>query len=362
MKTESTYIIAEAGVNHNGSLDLAKKMVDVAVEAGVNAIKFQTFSADQLVTKTTPKAQYQLLATNSHESQYEMLKKLELSREDHWVIYRYCNERKIQFLSTPFDQESAIFLIDSLKLPIIKISSGEITNAPLLLQIAKKGRRVILSTGMATLGDIEAALGVLAFAYLDDNDQPPSHQAFLKSYCSDEGQKILKEKVILLHCTSEYPAHFENINLSAMDTLKSAFHLPVGYSDHSPGIAVPIAAIAKGAMLVEKHFTLDRSMIGPDHLASLEPDELKNMVRAIREIELALGTSHKKPTFSELTTQKVARKNLVALRPIQKGELFSDSNLGIKRVAGAGISPVHYWEFLKQPAKCDYNIDDLIDE
>ena len=358
---KKTFIIAEAGVNHNGSLDLAKKMVDAAVESGADAIKFQTFSADHLVTKTVHKAKYQLITTNTHESQYEMLKKLELSKEDHLVIYHYCSKRNIQFLSTPFDQESAYFLINTLDLPVIKISSGEIMTAPLLLQIAKSGHHTILSTGMATLGDIEIALGVLAFGYLNDKYKQPSRQTFLQAYCSDEGQKVLKEKVTLLHCTSEYPADFANINLSVIDTLKLAFDLPVGYSDHSTGIAVPIAAVAKGAVLIEKHFTLKRDMIGPDHQASLEPDELKSMITAIREVELALGNNHKKPTSSELSMQEIARKSLVALHPIQKGDLFSEKNLGVKR-AGCGISPVHYWKLLQQPANFNYEKDDLINE
>ncbi|EKD70613.1 MAG: hypothetical protein ACD_46C00479G0001, partial [uncultured bacterium] len=355
------FIIAEAGVNHNGSLELAEKMVDVAVEAGTDAIKFQTFSADQLVTKTALKAEYQLNTTSIHESQYEMLKRLELSKEDHLHLYHYCAKRNIQFLSTPFDQKSVSFLIDTLQLPIIKISSGEITTAPLLLQIAKSDCNVILSTGMATLGDIETALGVLAFGYLYDKYNKPSNQSFLQAYCSEEGQKILKEKVTLLHCTSEYPVDFANINLSVLDTLKLAFHLPVGYSDHSKGIAVPIAAVAKGAVLIEKHFTLGRDMSGPDHLASLEPHELKNMVNAIREIELALGDSCKRPTALELSTQKIIRKSLVALCPIQNGELFSEKNLGIKR-AGDGISSIHYWNFIQQPASRNYNVDELINE
>lgn len=361
MSSKKTFIIAEAGVNHNGSLDLAKEMVEVASESGADAIKFQTFLTDQLVTKTALKAKYQLITTNRHESQYEMLKKLELNQDDHLSIYHYCTKLNIQFLSTPFDQESAHFLINTMHLPIVKVSSGEILTAPLLLQIAKSGCHTILSTGMATLGDIETALGVLAYGYLNEKNQYPSNQDFLKAYCSEEGQKMLKEKVTLLHCTSEYPADFAHINLSAMDTLQSAFHLPVGYSDHSTGIAVPIAAVAKGAMMIEKHFTLRRDMTGPDHLASLEPVELKNMIKSIREIELALGKSCKKPTSSELISQKIVRKSLVALCLIRKGELFSEKNLGIKR-AGDGISPVHYWAFLKKPAKYTYKTDDLIKE
>lgn len=360
MSKERVFIIAEAGVNHNGSLPMAKKLVDVAVAAGADAVKFQTFRADQLAAVHAPKAEYQKVTTDAQESQYEMLKKLELSQADHFVLVEYCQQKKIQFLSTPFDSESAEFLIKILNLPRLKISSGEITTAPLLLQIARSGKPVILSTGMAILGDIETALGILAFGYLNLKNSP-SVSAFMWAYASYEGQRILKEKVTLLHCTSAYPAEFKDLNLMAIDTLKTAFGLPVGYSDHSLGITIPIAAVARGASVIEKHFTLDRNLPGPDHRASLEPDELKTMVQAIRDVELALGDGRKSPKVEEFKVQAVARKSLVALKDIVVGEVFSEQNLGFKR-PGNGISPIHYWEFLQRSARKSYQCGDLIEE
>jgi N-acetylneuraminate synthase len=360
MSSEKVFIIAEAGVNHNGSIDLAKQLIDAAVDSGADAVKFQTFQANKLASLKAPKAEYQQKATGNTESQYEMLKKLELSQESHFTLVKHAKEKKIQLLSTPFDEESADFLLHELNLPIIKIPSGEITTAPLILHIARGNKPVILSTGMATLGDIELALGVLAFGFLNLQAQP-SAQAFMRAFCSDEGQKVLKEKVTLLHCTSSYPADFRDINLRAMDTLRTAFALPVGYSDHSKGISVPIAAVARGATLIEKHFTLDRELPGPDHRASLEPSELQAMVQSIREVEQALGQGNKLPTTEELKTRVVARKSLVALCPIQKDETFSRDSLGIKR-PGNGVAPVEYWDFLERAATRNYEVGELIDE
>jgi N-acetylneuraminate synthase len=354
-----TYIIAEAGVNHNGSIELAKQLIDVAANSGADAVKFQTFKADKLALGHAPKAEYQKRNTNQQESQLEMLKKLELSYENHKILVDYCQLKKIQFLSTPFDFESADFLVKSLDLPIIKISSGEITTAPLLLQIAQSGKRVIMSTGMATLSDIEQALGVLAFGYLGLKN--PSQHGFLRAFASEEGQKRLKEQVTLLHCTSAYPANLDDVHLRAMDTLGAAFDLPVGYSDHSMGITIPIAAVARGAVVIEKHFTLDRKLPGPDHQASLEPKELHQMVEAIRDVERALGGSLKIPTETEFDTRVVARKSLVAIKQIKKGELFSDENLGCMR-PGGGISPLRYWDFLNQAASRHYPKGALLDE
>lgn len=351
-----TFIIAEAGVNHNGSLDLAKDLIDVAVEAGADAVKFQTFKAEQLVSVHAPKADYQLSTTNQVESQLEMLKKLELSMEDFHSLANYCIQKKIQFLSTPFDIES----VDALKdlMPVIKIPSGEITNAPLLLHIAQSQKPVFLSTGMCTLGEIEQALAVLAFGYLQKNDMPTLENFYI-AYNSREGQQILKEKVTLLHCTSAYPTPFTDVNLRAMDTLTSAFGLSVGLSDHTLGTAVSIAAVARGATIIEKHFTLDRNLPGPDHQASLEPKELKQLVESIRQVEQALGKPQKLVTESEVKNKLIARKSLVASRPIKKGEQFTVDNLDVKR-PGTGISPLNYWQWLGKTAKRDYSQDDVI--
>ncbi len=332
-----TFIIAEAGVNHNGSLELAKKLVDIAVEAGADAIKFQTFKANKISVRNAPKADYQKETTNKNESQFDMLKKLELDEVSHKILIDYSIKKGIEFLSTPFDLESAEFLTGQLNLPKIKISSGDITNAPLLLKIAKTGIPVILSTGMSTLSEIEEALSVLAYGYTNFTEKP-SLDIFTKAFASIEGQQFLQEKVTLLHCTSEYPAPFDEVNLKAMDTIKNAFQLPVGLSDHTPGIAVPIAAVARGARIIEKHFTLDKNLPGPDHKASLEPNELKEMVRSIRQVEAALGSPIKSPTLSELKNKTVVRKSLVIASKVKQGENFTEENLTVKR-PGNGISP-----------------------
>jgi N-acetylneuraminate synthase len=358
MNDQSIYIIAEAGVNHNGSLDLAKKLIDVAVDAGADAVKFQTFRAEKCVSRKAPKAGYQRKTTIAEESQYEMVKKLELGEAAHEALEEHCKKKRIQFLSTPFDLESLDFLVKKLDLPRIKLASGEITNGPLLLEAARSGKPVILSTGMCTLGEIETALGVLAFGYTQLG-KSPSKQAFQEAYRAESGQKVLKEKVVLLHCTTEYPAPFEDVHLRVMDTMREAFGLPVGYSDHTSGIAIPIAAAAKGAVVIEKHFTLDRSLPGPDHKASLEPDELKKMVSSIRQVELALGSPLKVPATSEIKNKAIARKSLAALQKIKKGTPFSTDNLGAKRPAH-GISPMYYWERLGSIADRDYEPDELI--
>lgn len=355
---EKTYIIAEAGVNHNGSIELAKKLIDVAAEAGADAVKFQTFSADELVCLEAPKADYQKNTTDAAESQWQMLKKLELKHKDHQVLASYCSEKGIAFLSTPFDFVSFDYLVENFDMPYIKVSSGDLTNAPFLLKIAQSGKKIILSTGMATLGEIETALGVLAFGY-ENSLEPPSEETFHKAYISEEGQKILKEKVILLHCTTEYPAPLEDVNLKAMTTIKKAFSLAVGYSDHTEGIAIPIAAVAYGAKVIEKHFTLDRTLPGPDHRASLDPDELKQMVQAIHQVEQAMGMGIKRPSSIELKNRSIARKSLVTKNAIKAGELFSKDNIAIKR-PGTGISPIKYWQILGKQAKKNYIKDELI--
>lgn len=355
----SVFIIAEAGVNHNGDLDTARRLVDAAVAAGADAVKFQTFKAENLVTRHAGKAGYQKVTTDADESQLAMLKRLELKYEFHFELLDYCRRQGIEFLSTAFDFESLDFLVRELGVNRLKIPSGEITNGPFLLAHAQTGKRVILSTGMATLGEIETALGVLVFGYLDQ-DLPPSIDAFRCAYSSPQGQEVLYDKVTLLHCTSEYPTPVENINLRAMDVLQQAFGLDVGYSDHSVGLLVPVVAAARGATVIEKHFTLDRALQGPDHQVSLEPDELKEMVCNIRDVEKVLGQCIKCPQPLELENRQVVRKSLVAKRAISAGEPFTDENLTLKR-PGTGKSPMDYWAMLGKTSCRDYGADELID-
>lgn len=356
-----TLIIAEAGVNHNGDEALAFQLVDAAYHAGADIVKFQTFKAKNLVTEQAQQADYQVANTQKQESQLAMLSRLELSYAAHHKLVKYCESLGIEFLSTAFDSESLYFLVNDLGLTRLKLPSGELTNAPLVLEHARTGSDLIVSTGMATLAEIETALGVIAFGYTASCDALPSTLAFQQAYASEVGQKVLKEKVTILHCTTEYPAPMEEINLKAMDTLGHAFDLPAGYSDHSEGIAIPIAAVARGAMLIEKHFTLDKNMEGPDHKASLEPNELTAMVKAIRQVELALGSAVKSPTVSEVKNKAVARKSLVASQAIQAGDIFSADNITIKR-PGNGMSPYQYWDMLERKATRDYQPGDLIIE
>ena len=354
-------IIAEAGVNHNGDPDLAFKLIDAASRAGADIVKFQTFKAKNLVTKDAEQCDYQIANTGKKESQYSMLKRLELNYELHFELRDYCNKKGIEFLSTAFDEESLDFLVNDLGLTRLKLPSGEITNAPLILAHARTGCDIILSTGMANLSEIEMALGVIAFGYLTDNDITPSSSDFEQAYTSEAGQKILKEKVIILHCTTEYPAPIDEINLQVMNTLSSAFNLSTGYSDHSSGITIPIAAVSRGAVLVEKHFTLDKTLPGPDHKASLDPTELTAMVKAIRDVELAIGNGVKSPTMSELKNRKIARKSIVAKRAVNKGERFTSENLEVKR-PGGGMSPFLLWRLLTTNATKGYAVGELIEE
>lgn len=356
-----TYIIAEAGVNHNGSLELAMHLVEVAHAAGADAVKFQTFKAKHLVTASAQQAEYQIANTHKQESQLAMLSRLELSYPAHHQLIARCRELGIDFLSTAFDDESLGFLANELHLQTLKIPSGEITNAPLILAHARSGARLIVSTGMTTLQEIENALGVIAFGYTAVLDAPPSQSAFKTAFQSAAGQQALKDKVTLLHCTTEYPAPLADINLKAMDTMAATFGLPVGYSDHSEGIVVPIAAVARGAVIIEKHFTLDKNMEGPDHKASLEPAELHAMVAAIRNVELALGKSEKQPQDSETKNIAIARKSLVAAKNIAQGELLSADNIAIKR-PGTGSSPFRYWEVLGSHASRHYAEGECLDE
>lgn len=354
-----TLIIAEAGVNHNGSEKLAFELVDAAFAAGVDIVKFQTFKAKKLVTSEAKQADYQVKNTKKIESQLAMLSRLELSYEFHHDLVQYCNKLGIEFLSTAFDEESLSFLVDELGLKKLKIPSGELTNAPLVLQHAQTGADLIVSTGMATLAEVESALGVIAFGYLDQPNISPSLSEFQNAYFSAEGQRLLKEKVMVLHCTTEYPAPMTDINLKAMDTLGTAFNLAVGYSDHSAGIEIPIAAVARGAVLIEKHFTLDKNMEGPDHKASLEPEELTCMVSAIRNVELAIGDGIKGPRPSEIKNINIARKSLVAAKDIAKGDAFCPENLQIKR-PGNGISPYAYWGLLGTVSQASYSEGELV--
>jgi N-acetylneuraminate synthase len=358
MNYRKTYIIAEAGVNHNGSLDRAKEMVDAAAQAGADAVKFQSFRAEKMVIREAPKAEYQKRMTDPAESQYEMIRRLELDQVSHKKLIHYCRKRKIQFLSTPFDLESLQMLMGDFRLPMVKISSGDITNAPLLLKAAQWKRPVILSTGMSSLADIETALGVLAFGYTRAN-RKPSIEAFRESYRSEKGQKVLSRMVTLLHCTTEYPAPIQEVNLRAIEIMQSAFGLPVGYSDHTTGHAIAIAAVALGAVVIEKHFTMDRTLSGPDHRASLEPSELKVMIESIRQVESGLGMKRKIPGPSEWRNRVVAQKSLVAALAIKRGELFSEANIAVKR-PGTGLPPLFYWELLGKRAQKDYVPDEAI--
>jgi N,N'-diacetyllegionaminate synthase len=329
------FIIAEAGVNHNGSIELAKKLIDVAVEAGADAVKFQTFKADKLVSKTAKKADYQRKTTNADESQYAMIKKLELNKAAHRLLIDYCNEKKITFLSTPFDDES-IDMLDAFGMTIFKIPSGEITNLPYLRHIGSLRKKVILSTGMSDIYDVESALEVLIKSGTD------------------------KKEITVLHATTEYPCPISEVNLRAMNTLGAKFGVKVGYSDHTQGIEIPIAAIALGACVIEKHFTLDRSMKGPDHNASLEPNELKSMVHSIRHVEQALGDGVKQPTKSEMNNMMTIRKSVVASRDIKCGETLSLDNITVKR-PGTGISPMRWDVVLGSVAKRNFLADELIE-
>ena len=328
-----TLIIAEAGVNHNGDINIAKRMVDAAEEAGVDYVKFQTFKAENLVQRDAKKASYQIDNTDNAGSQFSMLKKLELSNENHNILIEYCKLKNVKFLSTAFDFESIDFLKN--KLDFYKIPSGEITNLPYLEKVAKLGLPVIMSTGMATMQEVRDALEVLV----------------------KNGLK--KDDITILHCNTEYPTPMADVNLTAMLSIKKELDVKIGYSDHTLGIEVPIAAVAMGATVIEKHFTLDRNMEGPDHKASLEPDELKTMVTAIRNIELALGDGIKKPSKSEEKNITIARKSIVAIEDIKKGDIFTIKNISVKR-PGTGISAIKWYDVLGTNAEKNYKEDELI--
>ena len=334
MKKASTLVIAEVGVNHNGSLSTAIELINVAAEAGVDIVKFQTFTADAIVLRSTEKAEYQKKMTNPSESQYDMIRKLEFDRDAHLELMACCEQKEVEFLSSPFDHKS-IDLLDDLGLKRFKIPSGEITNLPYLRHIGRMGKPVIVSTGMANLTEVENVLNVL------------------------EISGTAKNKITVLHCNTEYPTPMKDVNLKAMLTMRDELGVAVGYSDHTLGIEVPSAAVAVGAAVIEKHFTLDRTMPGPDHAASLDPDELKDMVAAIRNIEKAMGDGVKTPSPSEIKNIPIARKSIVAKKIIKKGERFSEENLTVKR-PGTGISPMEWDAFLGKSADREYQMDDLI--
>jgi len=334
MKLNKVFIIAEAGVNHNGSIDLAKKLIDAAATSGADAVKFQTFKAVNLVSQNAPKADYQKKVTSSRESQFDMLKKLELDAVTHKELINYCKEKDIMFLSTPFDHDS-ISLLNKLGLKIFKIPSGEITNLPYLRHIGSLNKTIILSTGMSNLKEIGDAIEIL----------------------TSSGTSI--ENITVLHANTMYPTPMKDVNLNAMKTIGIFFKVKFGYSDHTLGIEVDIAAAAMGATIIEKHFTLDKLMEGPDHKASLEPEELQSMVTAIRNIEKALGDGVKRPTDSEKPNINIARKSIVASRSIKKGQIFTEDNLAVKR-PGKGVNPMQWDEFLGSIATKDYQLDELI--
>lgn len=332
--SDRVFIIAEAGVNHNGSMAFAKKMVEVAIDSGADAVKFQTFKSECVVTGTAPKAEYQKLTTGASETQLDMIRRFELTADQFREIATYCWQRGIMFLSTPFDSPS-IDLLNSIGIPIFKIPSGEITNLPYLRKVAGLGKPVILSTGMADLGEIEDALDIL----------------------QDVG--LTHDRLALLHCNSEYPTPFEDVNLRAMITIAEAFNIEVGYSDHTPGIIIPVAAVAMGARIIEKHFTLDKTLEGPDQGSSLDPGELKQMINAIRTVESALGDGKKKPSHSESRNIRIARKSIVAAQRINKGDRFTEKNLTSKR-PGDGLSPMCWDTLIGQKADKTYQVDEQI--
>ena len=328
-----TLIIAEAGVNHNGDIEIAKRLIDAAANAGVDYVKFQTFKAENLVQKKAKKADYQVTNTGNQDSQFDMLKKLELAYESHDILIKYCETKNIKFLSTAFDFESIEFLKN--KLDFYKIPSGEITNLPYLEKVANLGLSIVMSTGMATMQEVKDALAIL-----------------MKN-------GVKKEEITILHCNTEYPTPMKDVNLLAMLSIKKELSVDIGYSDHTLGIEIPIAAVALGAKVIEKHFTLDRTMQGPDHIASLEPDELKAMVTGIRNIEVALGNGVKQPSESEQKNINVARKSIVAITDIKKGETLTEENVGIKR-PGTGISPMNWHQVIGTKANKNYKEDELL--
>ncbi len=354
---ESVYIIAEAGVNHNGDIGIAKSLIDVAFKSGANAIKFQTFDATKLVSRTTLKAKYQSKNTeNNNETQFDMLKKLELKKSEFIELKEYCDKLDIDFLSTPFDLESLDFLVD-LNVKKIKIASGEISNLPFIWEVAKKNIPIIMSTGMSNLSEVQNAVATIIHSH--KNESEPTSINEITDIVKEEKKYNLYKTLSLLHCTSQYPAPLNEINLNCIEMLEKKFGLNVGYSDHSDGIEVSLAAVAKGAKIIEKHFTIDKNLEGPDHKASLEPEELKSMVESIRKIEKALGNNLKELQKSEVDTQIVARQQLIAAKNIKKGSTFKKDDFSTRR-CGAGIPPYLKWDLIGRVSNHDYEEGDLI--
>ena len=353
------FIIAEAGVNHNGDVDLAIQLVDIAANAGADAVKFQTYRADEIASPGAPKAAYQIETAGPGESQREMLQRLELPIDAYDIIANRCRLRGIEFMSTGFDVASVEMLIQKNGIQRIKIPSGEITNGPLLLASARSGLPIILSTGMSDLDDIERALSLIAYGILEFHAEP-DETVLENILMRQDARDALRENVTVLQCTSQYPTPVEKINLRAMDVIAERFNTPIGLSDHSVGIVVPIVAAARGASIIEKHITIDRGLPGPDHAASLLPDELREMVEAIRMAELSLGIGEKIPTSSEEKMRRVVRRSLVAAREIEAGEEFDASNLTARR-PGDGLSPLLYWEYLGRKASRNYAAEEQID-
>jgi N-acetylneuraminate synthase len=355
---KSTLIIAEAGVNHNGSLDLGYRLIDAAADAGADVVKFQSFKAEALATSAAPKAAYQKETTGEAQSQYAMLKALEMSEAMHRALQMHAQDRDIEFLSTPFD-ESGVDLLRGLGLKRLKLPSGEITNGPFLLHAARAGLPLIVSTGMATMSEVEEALAVLAFGITMPADAKPSHVAFDAAYRSEAGKRSLRNHVTLLHCTTQYPAPVSSANLLAISTMQKALGIPIGYSDHTVGVAVAIAAVALGACVIEKHLTLDKTMQGPDHRASAEPEDLRAMITAIRSVERALGDGIKAPQAAELANIPVARKSLVARHALAAGHMIMPADLTAKR-PGGGVSPMEFWDLIGTRTKRALSQDDQI--
>ena len=354
----SVYIIAEAGVNHNGEEIKAFELIDAAAMAGADAVKFQTFNAKKLARQSAPKAAYQKRTTDINESQVEMLSRLELPVSLHCKLQKYANSKGIDFLSTAFDLDSLKFL-ETLNLPLYKIPSGEITNAPLLWAFANTKKPMILSTGMATMGEVESAVAILSHGISHDKE-PNNLQEVMEYWSSEEAHSLVKKQVTLLHCTSQYPTPMQNVNLLAMDTLQNTFNLPVGYSDHTEGNLVPIAAVARGAKVIEKHFTLDRTMEGPDHKASLEPEQLVRMVKEIRDVEVALGNGIKRPQVNEWSIRRAARQQVITNKKISAGSVIKRDDITTAR-CGHGKSGTDLWGLVGSIASQNYNLGDVVE-
>lgn len=350
MLMEHTIFIAEAGVNHNGDIDLAHALIDAAADAGADIVKFQTFNPTALVSKKTKLASYQTKNMSTYVDQLSMLSTLTLTQQQHCELIKHCKDVGIEFLSTAFDHDSLNFLISLNELKRLKIPSGEITNGPLILEHATTGLEIILSTGMATVSEIEHALAIIAYGYLGGGATFPSSQKFWHAYFSEQGQSLLKQKVTLLHCTTEYPAPYQEVNLNVIRTLRTTFGLPVGYSDHTFGREISLAACAMGSTIIEKHFTMSRDLNGPDHASSLEPADLKQLIIEARHIKSAMGSSQKLPTQSELKNIEPTRKSIVAAVDISEGEIFTENNLMCIR-PGGGVSPMRFWDLLGAKAE-----------